>query len=398
MVMNMRKPKKINKFQFDVSLFSKTPIVFWVSLVYVSTLILQSLNQPMVTKSIIFTGLMGLHVLLYWFSTNFPKNRYWHYFFVQGALIFVSAFLIPKGSPVILIGLLPILIAQGITILKSYTKVGLMFGLLYGLFCVAIGINYGLADLPLLIPVLFIILTIIIFYTVLYNRQVNEKKRIGYFLRELEQAHQKVEELILSNERQRLARDLHDTLAQGLAGLIMQLEAVDAHLQKGNEHRAHEIIGRSMQQARKTLSEARTAIDDLRSTTLPDFNFTSAVHKRINEFTSNHSVDVSKDIESISKISGLAIEHTLKILGEALANVEKHAHAKHLSIKIHQHHNQLHMTIEDDGVGFSTKQIEKSNGKYGLLGMKERVRLLGGKIKINSTPGNGTKLMIIVPM
>lgn len=107
-----------------------------------------------------------------------------------------------------------------------------MFGLLYGLFCVAIGINYGLDDLPLLIPVLFIILSIIIFYTVLYNRQVNERQRMGYFLRELEQAHQKVEELTLSNERQRMARDLHDTLAQGLAGLIMQLEAVDAYLQR----------------------------------------------------------------------------------------------------------------------------------------------------------------------
>ncbi|MBJ8194055.1 sensor histidine kinase, partial [Bacillus cereus] len=77
----------------------------------------------------------------------------------------------------------------------------------------------------------------------------------------------------------RMARDLHDTLAQGLAGLIMQLEAIDAHLTKGSTQRAQEIVQQSMSQVRRTLSDSRRAIDNLRSKTISEVDFAEAVEE-----------------------------------------------------------------------------------------------------------------------
>lgn len=94
-------------------------------------------------------------------------------------------------------------------------------------------------------------------FAIMFFRQVHERQRIQSFLQDLQEAHKKVEELTLANERQRMARDLHDTLAQGVAGLIMRLEAADAHLSRGNTERTGEIIKQSMQQARRTLADAR---------------------------------------------------------------------------------------------------------------------------------------------
>ncbi|UPK47383.1 hypothetical protein KET34_18125 [Paenibacillus pabuli] len=96
---------------------------------------------------------------------------------------------------------------------------------------------------------------VVISYVSLFYRQVNARVRTQNFLRELELAHQKVEELTLTGERQRMARDLHDTLAQGLAGIIMQLEAASIHQEKGNQLKVQEIIRNARVQARQSLAD-----------------------------------------------------------------------------------------------------------------------------------------------
>ena len=393
--------KNKNNIQFssesEVLVISRIPISLWVTFVYAGAMVMQYISKPLLIQSIFFTLLITFHNVLYWYSNYLTKKRIWHYFFVQGGLIFGAAFLVPGGSPVILLGLLPILISQSITKFENKLKVFIIFIILYVLYCFAIGLIYGLEGLRIFIPILFFIMTIVIFYSMIYNRQVNARLRMEYYLQELESAHRKVEELTLSNERQRMARDLHDTLAQGVAGLIMQLEAVDSHLDKGNINRSHEIIQMSMGRARETLSDARKAIDNLRIKSDEETSFHYEVLEQIKRFKDETSIKVDYHIEPSLQASALITEHSLYIISECLTNIVKHSQATKVKININQLNNQLYIEIEDDGIGFNYNSLGKHKGKYGLLGLKERARIIGGKIIIHSDHQMGTKITIDVP-
>lgn len=379
-------------------IFSQLSNIFWILLVYVGALILQNIQQPTFISSLIFSLILAVHVVFYFFRSSSNLGKSWYYFFAQVCLLFISAFILPKGSPVVLIGLLPVLIAQSIIILNSKLKAILFFIVSYGLYCIAMAINYGASELPIFIPIFFLILLIVLVYTVSYNRQVRARERMEFYLQQLEIAYQKVEELTLLNERQRMARDLHDTLAQGLAGLIMQLEAVSIHINKGNVIRSNEIIHISMQQARETLKDARTVIDNLRMGSLEDIDFHIAVQEEIKKFEEITGVHVEKELYQVYSLSNLSMEYGIYIIREALNNIMKHSRADQVRIKIESKDGQLYIEVTDNGIGFSTKKIGKQTGKYGLIGLKERVRLVGGKIIIESIPEKGTKLVITVPM
>ena len=378
---------------------SRIPILLWIVLVYSGAILLQSISNPLFIQTILFTFIIAIHISLYWKCELLIRSYRWVYFFFQGSLIIISSFLIPNGSPVILIGLLPILIAQSIPIFQNIFKVFIGFIILYSLYCVTIGIIYGIEELPIFIPILFIILTIVIFYSVTYNRQVNARVRMEYYIQELEEAHQKVEELTLSNERQRIARDLHDTLAQGVAGLIMQLEAIEAHARNGNTKRSQEIIKLSMQQARDTLKNARKAIDDLRTKELEDIDFYRACVEKLVIFSKTNPIKVEYEIEPIQNLSGLKKEHSLYILSECLTNVSKHSKAKKVKVTIHKEQDFfLLIEVADDGVGFPAHLVGKYIGKYGLLGLKERARIINGSLDIISNHEAGTTISVRIPI
>ncbi|MFJ7994831.1 sensor histidine kinase [Peribacillus frigoritolerans] len=379
-------------------IFSRMSNLFWILLVYIGALIVQNIQQSTIIPSIIFSLILAIHSVLYFFSSSFKQKKSWYYFFAQASLLFISAFILPKGSPIVLIGLLPVLIAQSIIILNNKLKAIIFFIVSYGLYCIAMAINYGASELPIFIPIFFVILLIVIVYTVSYNRQVRARERMEFYLQQLEIAYQKVEELTLSNERQRMARDLHDTLAQGLAGLIMQLEAVSVHIKSGNVARSNEIIHYSMQQARETLKDARTVIDNLRTGSLKDADFHRAVLEEIKKFEEISGVHVEKEINQVYPLSNLSMEYCIYIIRESLNNIMKHSRADQVRIKIKSKDDQLYIEVTDNGIGFSTKNIGKQTGKYGLIGLQERVRLVGGKISIDSIPGEGTVLVITVPM
>src|SRR5690606_1594523 len=128
--------------------------------------------------------------------------------------------------PIVLIGLYPVLLGQSFAMLNEKRKItiGLIAAAYLILTIIALLATDWLDQLLLLIPIFLLMNVIVISYAHLFFRQVHARLRTQSFLNELEQTHRKVEELTLANERQRMARDLHDTLAQGLAGLIMQLE------------------------------------------------------------------------------------------------------------------------------------------------------------------------------
>jgi NarL family two-component system sensor histidine kinase YdfH len=236
-------------------------------------------------------------------------------------------------------------------------------------------------------------------YAVMFFRQVHAKIRIQTSLYELELAHQKVEELTLANERQRMARDLHDTLAQGLAGLIMQLEAINAHLNNENVKRGQEIVQQAMGMARTALADARSAIDDLRSQSPMEIGFIEHIEEEINRFGSTTGVKCELKAAPIISLPSLLVEHSKHIISECLTNIARHSQAKHAWVTIKEKVNGvLYLEIKDDGIGFDSGKIGKQVGHYGLIGMQERVRILKGTIDVQSTIQKGTIIQIEVPI
>ncbi|MGW9529935.1 sensor histidine kinase, partial [Paenibacillus terrae] len=354
---------------------SRVPIILWIIFIYIEGIVIQNITTPLPIRSLLFSLAIALHVLLYWHVRKVLYYGSWIYFIIQAGIIFLSAFLLPVSFPIVLIGLIPILIGQSIGIYYQTKKVVLVFVGFYLLFCLAMIWYRDGEHSVLFIGLLILIVIIVAAYSILFYKQVNARIRIQNFLTELELAHQKVEELTLANERQRMARDLHDTLAQGLAGLIMQLEAIDAHMIKGSSQRAHEIVQQSMSQARKALADSRRAIDNLRSKSASEVDFSDAVREEAQRFTMATGIQTAVDIKIRSSVSRLLIEHGLHIISECLTNVAKHSHAKNVWINILDNQGMISMGVRDDGKGFNPDIIAKQAGHYGLIGIHERTRL-----------------------
>ncbi len=379
---------------------SRIPILIWIVLIYAASLIMEWKAGVFSWIGLMFfTGLLALHASLYWHSPILVAKRAWPYFIIQGLLIYGMSFLVRNGSPVVLLGLYPVLIGQSVGIFYQKSKiVAVSFGC-YSLVWIALSAMGWFEDILLLVPLFVLMNVIVVSYGLLFFRQVHARLRTQSFLRELERTHRKVEELTLANERQRMARDLHDTLAQGLAGLLMQLEAADAHLDKKNPARAQEIIKQTMQRGRKTLSDARLVIDDLRLNGNDDPDFSRLVEETADKLTSNTSLAVDLNISRSVSVTGFVMEHVLHIIGESITNTVKHAEANRLRLTIEEDESAgiLQIRIQDDGIGFNTDSIGRQAGHYGLVGIRERVRLLSGTIDIRSGPEEGTTITVAIP-
>lgn len=372
---------------------SRLPILIWISIVYAATVVMQFYTEPLILSSSAYTGLYVIHVWLHWNSYRIKNKFFWFYFSAQGILIYLCAILMPDGYQALLFGLLPILIAQSLGFSYRLKRAGFVVLISFVLFFDS-ALTVGDTDeLILILPLFVLMLIIVLAYALLFFRQVHGRLRTQSFLRDLKEAHKKVEELTLSNERQRMARDLHDTLAQGVAGLIMRLEAADAHMVQGHSDRAHEIIKQSMNQARRTLAEARLAIDNLRAKSASEVDLKEAIHSEVQHFKDATGIMVFIYVKLTKRLSRTLIEHSQHIVKESLTNIAKHAQADKVWVSLSDQHGQLLMEVRDNGIGFNAETLGKEVGHYGLLGIQERVRLIGGKMKIHSNSA-GTSIKV----
>ncbi|WP_058303227.1 sensor histidine kinase [Gorillibacterium timonense] len=376
---------------------SRLPTLIWMSIVYVGTIILQFFKEPLVLEGAVFTGLFTVHVLLHWNSYKVTQKNFWLYFSIQAAFIYLCAILMRGGYQAVLNGLLPILIAQSLSFSFRVKRVAFI-----SLISIIVFFDSSLTvgdtdELIIFLPIFILMLIVVLAYAIMFFTQVQERLRTQSFLEDLREAHEKVEELTLANERQRMARDLHDTLAQGVAGLIMQLEAADAHMSQDQAKRAQEIIRQSMQQARRTLAEARRAIDNLRTKSAPEIDFKEAIYYEIEHFTDATGIVVSTDYRLNKRLSRLLMEHSLYIMKESLTNIARHAKADKVWVFVSIHNGRLIIEIADNGIGFRTNDMGKDVGHYGLLGIHERARLIGGEIYVNSN-SEGTRIKLETPL
>lgn len=381
----------------DELFVSRLPVVLWIGMVFAAGLILQNFIRFDLVGSLAFGVITALHIDVHWHAHRWAKSHPWIYFILQHFLIWIAALSVPQGYQAVIIGFFPILAAQSTAAFDLRKKVAVVLFANAGSFVSLVFVLGKVHDLALLLPLFGLMLVVVIAYAVLFFNQVHARVRTQAFLSDLEKAHRKVEELALANERQRMARDLHDTLAQGVAGLIMQLEAAEAFLMQGNTERTGTIIRMSMSQARTTLADARRAIDNLRAKSASDLDFREAAEAEIERFVQAIGLRVYTDIQVTRSPSRVAAEHLLRILSECLTNVAKHARAGKVWVSLSERGDLLDMEIRDNGNGFDTNQIGKQAGHYGILGMQERVRLIGGKLNLFSG-SEGTRVQVEIPL
>src|SRR5579859_516644 len=199
-------------------------------------------------------------------------------------------------------------------------------------------------------------------------------------------------------ERNRLAREIHDTLAQGLAAITLQLETADALLEAGAAGgRAQQAVNQALNLARSNLEEARRSVLDLRPAPLEGRTLAQALAALAEEVSAKGNVAVRFHATLGSHMLAPRLEAGLyRIAQEAIANAQRHAAARTIRVKLLVQSGQVRLYVIDDGQGFDPNTIPA--GRYGLAGINERVHLLGGQLTLQSSPGQGTRLEVMVPL
>ena len=199
-------------------------------------------------------------------------------------------------------------------------------------------------------------------------------------------------------ERNRLARELHDTLAQGLTAISLQLETAEAILdEQGDREVIKETVHQALDLARQNLEEARRSVQDLRAASLEGRNLSEALADLVAEAQAAASVEIEYTATGGSRPLSPRIESGLyRIAQEAVNNLVRHSNASHASVILTSTPELIDLTIEDEGSGFEVNSLPED--RFGLQGMQERARLLGGTMELQSELGSGTRLQVRVPL
>ena len=224
-------------------------------------------------------------------------------------------------------------------------------------------------------------------------RDVTERKRAEQEL--LEQTR----DVAVLEERNRMAREIHDTMAQGFTGIVLQLEAGEQALDETQEETL-DHLGRAKTLARECLQAARRSVWNLLPRALEERPLSSALEEEIRQFTAVNReravFDVSGDARDLKGDVQTAL---LRICQQALTNVRSHAQATEVTVALSYTPDSVQLEIRDNGVGFdpdATRDSRDQSG-FGLAGMEQRARLLGGDLNVTSKKGGGTRVEVKVP-
>jgi signal transduction histidine kinase len=198
-------------------------------------------------------------------------------------------------------------------------------------------------------------------------------------------------QLTISQERNRMARELHDTLAHTLSGLTVQLETVKAYWDV-DLSTANDMLEQSLSTARNGLNETRRSLQALRAGPLEDLGLILALKGLVDSAT--RQTNMKSQLEFPENLPVLDPEYdqcVFRISQEAITNITRHSKATLMTLKLNVDQDRIELEIKDNGVGFHYSSQE-TTGHFGIAGMKERAELIGGELKISSSPEEGTAI------
>jgi len=228
---------------------------------------------------------------------------------------------------------------------------------------------------------------LIITWLVAGRRQEQERR---------EKLMRQLRESAILEERNRMAGEIHDTLAQGFTGIVVQLEAAedvlaeDAEAAKGHIDRARNL-------ARQSLADARRSVTALRAPELKAGGLGSGVRQFIDQIGIGTSISVQPEIQGTPYALPMEVEYgLLRICQEAVINAIRHAQAGKIHIALNYEPSVVRLSVQDDGQGFDTHLSDVAGG-FGLIGMRERAERIGVKLEVRSQPGAGTCIVAEIP-
>jgi signal transduction histidine kinase len=204
-----------------------------------------------------------------------------------------------------------------------------------------------------------------------------------------------LETLAVSRERNRLARELHDTLAHTLSGLSVQLETAKAYWEVQPET-TYQLLVQSLSTTRSGLDETRRALKALRASPLEDLGLLLSIQKLSENAAERGRLKLDMVLpKQLPSLSPDVEQCIYRITQEALENVVNHANAENLSVRLAVKDAEISLVVQDDGLGSNLIQVEQ-DGHFGMAGMRERAKLAGGNLDIQSIPGRGTRVQLVV--
>lgn len=199
-------------------------------------------------------------------------------------------------------------------------------------------------------------------------------------------------------ERQRLAHEIHDTLAQGFISIIMQLETAEQQLTDPHDPLAQQLH-QAKETARHNLQQARRVVSDLRPEILENGSLIAALERTVQRWSQQHNIPATLQTTGTPLPLHPDVDVTLlRATQEALANIHKHAQAKNVSVTLSYMGDTVLLDVQDDGVGLNGAKPSPFGGGFGLQAMRERAAQFGGELLLESEPGGGTTLVVSIPV
>ncbi len=222
---------------------------------------------------------------------------------------------------------------------------------------------------------------------------------IAWMMYQLRMRHVRSHLAAVLQERLKLAREIHDTLAQAFVGISAQLDALETCLPE-NLRPAHIYLELARRMSQHSLTEARRSVMDLRSAALNNQDLSAALQCGARNWTQGSAVDVEVDVRGDVRTLSEDVEHNLlRIAQEAVTNALKHAHPSKITVRLLGNDRNLTLRVSDNGCGFEPEDaFVGMGGHFGLIGIRERAERIGGELRLESQPGRGTQVEVSVPL
>lgn len=208
---------------------------------------------------------------------------------------------------------------------------------------------------------------------------------------------EKIRRAGILEERDRIAREFHDTLEQELVAITIQLDAVEAQLNNSPDM-VRRLLGLARNMSRRSLSETRRSVWDLRSHLLENSDLATALTEMTAPLSATSGVEIAVQSSGAPRRLPAVTEHNLlRVAQEALANALKHSGAKKIIVALSYEPSQVRLQLRDDGSGFDFLEVgQPSGGHFGLLDMRERAEKIGASFSLTSRPGGGTEIVVVI--
>ena len=361
---------------------------------YLSVVVMSLLGMsglPSLRSQLIALGLCLTYGLLYrfFFRTGRYEQNPAAYFGAQG-FVLALLFLLGSSSTDAFNFLFLLLSINAALVLTSKAAV-LWIGIYYVFVSSIVLLTAGLDGVYAILFYFVIYVVSGLFGHILQQAELARENN-QRLLEELQTAQQKLQELAVVEERNRLARDLHDSVKQQVFAISMQLSAAQTSLSESDK--AYSSVLEAERLAQQAGAELTTLIRELRPPSLERKSLTDAIKEHVNEWTRQNNIETEMNIGDVSV--SLNIEQALfRVLQEALANVARHNKASKVMVTLKSDNGDVKLIIEDNGIGFDAAQITKG---IGLDSMKERLAAVNGALEVStrSVQSHGTRVVAFV--